>query len=254
MPKNNIITRQFTAFSRMTARISCASAVTFLVLFALLHVIEPEFDPSWRFISEYELGRYGWLMVIAFLSLMVSSASLFLAIRSQIRTIGGFIGLAFLLIGTIGFAMAAIFTTDPITATRATIHGTLHNIGAILGGNLAGAAYFLGWSLARNKAWVSVRRALLWITGLAFIGHAASLWMQVLVAQSQSKFGPTVLVGWPNRVLIVAYAGWMMALAWQVLQLYRRSSPATIPKNENSTAELQRRDSGEYLPPSSFHS
>ena len=231
MPKLNITTKPLTATSSTAARVSFATAALFLILLAVLHFLEPEFDASWRFISEYELGKFGWLMVIAFLSLMVSSASLFVALRSQIRTVGGSIGLFLLLVSMVGFGLAAIFITDPITATTATAHGMVHNTAAILGGNISGAAYFLGWSLARNKTWASARRgALLWITSLAFIGNAASVWMQVLIAQSQNKFGPTVLVGWPNRVLIVAYAGWLMALAWLVLHLYKKRSPTPLKK------------------------
>ncbi|HLZ58955.1 MAG TPA: DUF998 domain-containing protein [Ktedonosporobacter sp.] len=233
MPKLNITTKPLTALSSTAARISFAAAALFFILFAALHFLEPEFDPSWRFISEYELGQYGWLMVIAFLSLMVSSASLFVAICSQIRTIGGYIGLAFLALSTIGFLMAAIFITDPIMIGKATEHGSLHSTGAALGGNIAGAALFLGWSLARNKAWGSIRRSLLWITAIAGVGWVAAIGMSVMIAQSHSKFGPGLLVGWPNRVLIVAYAGWMMALAWRVLQLRTRldahsSSPGHI--------------------------
>ena len=230
MPKLNITTKPLTVTSSTAARVSSATAALFLILLAALHFLEPEFDPSWRFISEYELGKFGWLMVIAFLSLMVSAASLLVALRSQIRTIGGYIGLFFLLVSMVGFGLAAIFITDPLMATTATAHGMVHNTAAILGGNISGAAYFLGWSLARNKAWASARRALLWITGIAFIGNVASVWMQVLIAQSQNKFGPTVLVGWPNRLLIIAYTGWLMALAWLVLHLCKTSSPTPIKK------------------------
>jgi hypothetical protein len=32
----------------------------------LLHFLKPEIDPSWRMLGEYEIGRYGWLMRVAF--------------------------------------------------------------------------------------------------------------------------------------------------------------------------------------------
>jgi hypothetical protein len=32
-------------------------AAMFLALLILLHVLKPEFDPTWRMISEYEIGR-----------------------------------------------------------------------------------------------------------------------------------------------------------------------------------------------------
>ena len=33
-------------------------AAMFLALLILLHVLKPEFDPTWRMISEYEIGRF----------------------------------------------------------------------------------------------------------------------------------------------------------------------------------------------------
>jgi Protein of unknown function (DUF998) len=59
------------------------SASAFLIILFLLHFLEPEFDPSWRLISEYELGNYGWLMRVAFFSMAVGSISLFITLRSQ---------------------------------------------------------------------------------------------------------------------------------------------------------------------------
>jgi hypothetical protein len=242
MLKNNISTKPPTAFSEVAARVAVASAATFLVLLAALHVVESEFDPTWRFISEYELGRYGWLMVLAFLCLAVSSASLFCAIRSQIRTVGGYVGLVCLAIGTAGFVLGAVFTTDPITANHATSHGSLHDIGAALGGFIAYAAPFLGWSLARNKAWSSAGRSLLWITSIACVGLVASVYMSALIAQSHAKFGPSVLIEWPNRILIVAIASWMLALALRSIQLRRRQNARETlqPSKSDSTYPEQR--------------
>jgi hypothetical protein len=38
------------------------------VLLLGMHVLKPEIAPSWRFISEYALGDFGWLMHLAFLA------------------------------------------------------------------------------------------------------------------------------------------------------------------------------------------
>jgi len=43
-------------FEWNAARISIASGALFVVSLGSLHVLEPEFDPTWRFISEYALG------------------------------------------------------------------------------------------------------------------------------------------------------------------------------------------------------
>jgi hypothetical protein len=217
-------TKPVAAISRTAAPLSLAAAATFLVLLVALHFIKPEFDPSWRVISEYALGDYGWIMVLAFLSLAVSCISLFVAIWSQARTIGGKIGLAFLLAAAAGLIIAAIFTTDPITASHneLTTHGTLHGLGAALGTGIPIAAALIGWSLARNQAWSSARRSLLWAAGLAWIGFLVFALSMVVMFPDDGTFGPDVLIGWPNRFMIVAYSAWLMVVAWRAARLSRQ--------------------------------
>jgi uncharacterized protein DUF998 len=214
------------AISRTAARLSFVAAAMFLVLLAALHFIKPDLDPSWRVISEYSIGNYGWMMVLAFLSLAVSCVSLFVAIRSQTRTIGGKIGLAFLLVAAAGLIIAAIFTTDPITASRdeLTTHGTLHGLGAALGTGFPIAAALVGWSLARNETWSSARRSLLWAGGLAWIGFLAFALSMVVMFPDDGTFGPHVLIGWPNRFMMLAYSAWLMIIAWRAVRLSRQRS------------------------------
>jgi catechol 2,3-dioxygenase-like lactoylglutathione lyase family enzyme len=54
--KNSLATttvKPVTAISARAAKLSLGATIVFLVLLALLHVIEPEFGPMWRFMSEY---------------------------------------------------------------------------------------------------------------------------------------------------------------------------------------------------------
>jgi hypothetical protein len=165
------------------------------------------------------------MMVVAFLSLALSYVSLFVAIRSQLRTIVGHIGLALLLVSALGLTIAAIFTTDPITVSEdaLTTEGTLHNLGGTLGMAMPFAAGLIGWRLARIPAWSSAKRPLLWATGLALVAFVVSfVSIGVMVSQSGGKFGPDVLVGWPNRFEVLAYSVWLMTVAWYALQLARR--------------------------------
>ena len=214
--------RPVTAISPTAARLSFAGAATFAILLAALHFIKPELDPSWHFISEYAIGEYGWIMVLAFLSLALAYASLLVAIRSQLRTIAGRIGLALLLLSALGLTIAAIFTTDPITVSEnaVTTEGTLHNLGGTLGLAMPFAAALVGWTLSRNPAWSSARRPLLWATGLALVAFVVSfVSLSVMVSRSGGEFGPDVLVGWPNRIEIVAYSVWLMVVARQAIRV-----------------------------------
>ena len=167
------------------------------------------------------------MMEVAFLSLALSYVSLFVAIRSQLRTIVGRIGLALLLVSGLGLTLAAIFTTDPITVSEDTLttEGTLHNLSGTLGMAMPFAAGLIGWRLARIPAWSSAKGPLLWATGLALVAFVVALAsMGVMVSQSGGKFGPEVLVGWPNRIEVIAYSVWLMVVAWQAIRVREHNS------------------------------
>lgn len=224
MAEHTLRTEPVMAVPRTAARLSFASAAAFAVLLVALHFVKPELDPSWHFISEYAIGRLGWMMVLAFLALSVGYVGLFAALRSQLRTIAGRVGLAFLLVSALGLAIAAVFTTDPVTVTpgAATIEGRLHNLGGTLGFAMPFAAALIGWKLARNPAWSSARRPILWATALALVAFMVSfVSLGVIVSQSGGTFGPGVPAGWPGRFEILAYSVWMMVVARQAIQVQR---------------------------------
>lgn len=206
------------------ARLAFAGAAAFVALLTSLHLLKPELDPSWRFISEYAIGDFGWVMVLAFLSLALGYAALFLALRSQIRSLDGRIGLALLLISALSLTMGGVFTSDPITTSREamTASGRLHSLAGTLGIVMPFAAAMVSWSLARNRAWLSQRRPLLWAAGLAVLGFLTSLVsLGVMLSRSGGTFGPDVPVGWPNRIEIMSYSIWLMVVAWCAAKLRR---------------------------------
>src|SRR5262245_40012906 len=103
------------AMSFTAARITFGLAALFLVVLAGLHILKPEYDPSWRMISEYEIGRFGWAMQLAFFSLAIASVSAIVAVWSEIKSVIGYIGLVVLLIAATGMTIGGIFPSDPIT-------------------------------------------------------------------------------------------------------------------------------------------
>jgi hypothetical protein len=125
-------------------------------------------------------------------------------------------------ISALGLTIAAIFTTDPITVSEnaVTTEGTLHNLGGTLGIAMPFAAALIGWKLARNPGWSSAKQPLFWATGLALVAFVVSfVSLGVMVSQNDGKFGPEVLVGWPNRFEILAYSVWLMVVAKQALRV-----------------------------------
>lgn len=209
--------------SQIAAYISIIATVMFLVLLTVVHVLKPEIDPSWRMISEYEIGRFGWLMQIAFFSLAVSSVSLFVAIRPHMRTMSGYIGLALLLVTVIGVTIGAIFPSDPITTSEGawSTAGKMHNLGGLFSVlTFPFVAAFITWGLVRrNQAWVASRRLFLSLTVLIWL----SLGAYFLVYYLSGSVGPDTPIGWPNRVFIVAYSVWLIVIAWKARKVRHQS-------------------------------
>jgi len=216
------------AISQRAAYVSFGAAAFFLVLLAVLHVVKPEFEPSWRFVSEYAIGRHGWIMVLAFMSLAVSCTALVPAIRSQIETTGGRIGLILLLVVAVSLIVAGIFVADPITAgqDQLTTHGNLHGLAASVGiPGLPIAALLISRSLSRNPAWSAARLIVRLTAHLTWISVLLmSVSMFVLLNKSQGKFGPDVLIGWPNRLVVLSYCAWLMVVSWHSSRLSLKSS------------------------------
>jgi len=191
--------------SLSAAHLSIASGVATIALLVALHLLSPEFDPSWRMVSEYALGDYGWVLSLMFLTWALSCVMLFFAIKSQIHTIGGKIGLGFLLVSAVGTGMAAFFD----------ISHSLHGLAFMIGiPSLPIAAILISISLVRNQDWASARRSLLWLANLPWVSIVLMVIMMFIgLSQSGGEFGPNVLIGWPNRLVVLAYCVWLMAAA-----------------------------------------
>jgi hypothetical protein len=211
--KDATTTNPVTAISQTAAHLSFAAAAMSLVLLAALHVLSPELDPSWRMVSEYAIGNYAWVLALMFLSIALSCVALFFAIKSQVQTIGGKIGMGFLLATAVGLGMAAIFD----------FNHDLHGLAAMIGiPSLPIAAMLISVSLVRNPAWSSARRSLLWTANLTWISLVVMFaTLFIGLSQSGGEFGPDVPIGGPNRLLMLAYGGWLMVVAWRAARLHR---------------------------------
>lgn len=209
--------RRASALSLNTNSVSFGGAALSLLLIVALHVLKPEFDPSWRFLSEYANGRFGWVMRLSFFSMAISCASLFLSIRAQVKTLPGKIGLGFLLAAFVGLGMAGMFAMDLITTPpdQVTREGSLHGLAAMLGmPSLPVAAVLISLSLARNPDWSTARKPVLWTAHFMWISLVLLFAVIGVMLPQAGGFGPDVWVGWPNRILMLAYGLWLMTVAY----------------------------------------
>src|SRR5258706_9492145 len=227
--KNGVVTRDLPEIEVIGALLAMVAAAATLLLLAGLHILSPEFDPSFRMVSEYALGHYGWVLSLMFLAWGMSAWTLAVALWSQVKTRAGKVGLWFLVIAGLGEAMASVFDIT---------HDTGHSIAGVLGmGGFPIAALLLSVSLGRTQAWRGARSPLLWIANLSWISvvllGATLVLMTVQFAQAsgghlpqhapaQLPAGVLGLDGWADRLIVLSNCLWVFVAAWQAMKLTGR--------------------------------
>lgn len=104
----------------------------FVGIIILLHFIQPEFNPSRQFMSEYTFGDYGWLLNIAIIGNLIGSIALTLAVyHAYPPPHRSWICIICLGITTIS-VLTNFFPTDP-HGKAITAAGYIHNLGAFFG-------------------------------------------------------------------------------------------------------------------------
>jgi len=127
------------------------------------------------------------------------------------------IGILLLLVAAVGLSMGALFPTDPITVApeNASPTARLHALAVLIGNPpFLLAALLLLIAIWGNGVWEGVRVPLLILTTLIWLSLAAMIAIAAILLPRNGGFGPAVMIGWPNRVLMLSYAGWLMAAAW----------------------------------------
>lgn len=216
------------------ATLSIIFSALFLGILFSLHFLKRELDPSWRMISEYEIGRFGWLMRIAFFCWGASVLALLIALWPHLQPLAGSISRGWLLLIVLALLGAGLFKTDPITALTSSTVNRLHT--------LCGAIVILTFPIAATLAvsgllhepvgpagqnmalfWINYRGWLISTTLLTWLGMVVYFGSVILARvrdpRAGSPGGPVVHQGWPNRFMVVTYLVWNLVLAVIALKL-----------------------------------
>jgi hypothetical protein len=203
------------AWPSVAATIALAAAAASAISLLALHVLSPEFDPSWRMISEYANGRYGWLLTVVFVTWALASWALAIAVMPIWATWLGRFGLLFLVLAGVGEMMGGIFDLNH------RLHGMAFAIGVP---SATLAAIVITLALRRHGfdiplwpahlSWISV--ALMAVCMALFFASLARVGMDVS-AQSEPLAelprGVTAYNGWANRLLVGASYLWLIVAA-----------------------------------------
>lgn len=192
-------------------------STAFLIILSVLHLLKPEFDPSWRMISEYEIGAYGWMMRLAFFCWGISTFSLVFAIWPACTTGSGKVGRTWLALIGIALFGAGIFATNAITDTTVSTVDILHKIcGTLVILTFPIASLLIVRGLIKHKQWDPYRHQIIFIEIIVWLGMCAffgSIIASRAVHPGIGRVGPEIWSGWPNRLMVVCYHAWLITTA-----------------------------------------
>ena len=198
--------------------LAAGAAITTILLLAGLHILSPEFDPSWRVVSEYANGGYGWVLSLMFAAWALSSGALAFGLWPQVETRTGRIGLYFLAASGAGEAMASVFDINS---------HPMHDLAGALGiPTMVVAALLISASLCRLQPWCAGKTAVRWTCHLIWISLVLFIAAMVILVVTfhragghmsahlnQLPHGVIAFDGWANRLYVVTCCVWVITVA-----------------------------------------
>lgn len=199
------------------AMIALLFAGSFLLILFSLHFLEPKFDPSWRMISEYEIGKFGWLMRIAFFCWAGAMLFTLLAIWPVLASLSGWVTRVWFSLFVLALIGAGIFTTNPITGAEPNLADNLHKVcGSVVILTFPIATLFATRSLLLNPDLAHASGLLIALTALTWLSMFA-YFASIIAARRKDPNAGTgdshILMGWPNRIMVVCYIAWLVGVA-----------------------------------------
>ncbi len=214
--------------SAAAAWLSILATVAALISLAALHVLSPEFAPSWRMVSEYAFGHYGWVLSLMFLTWGIGIWSLAAALLPCIQTGSGKAGLVLLGVSGLGSTLASYFDIN---------HPVGHSVAGLLGVlSFPIAGFLVTAALAHLDSWQAVRKPLYllahlnWISIVLLIVTLVVMTLQMMRAtgghlpQHAPKVlppGVLALDGWADRLIILSNCSWVLVAAVHCIRLKR---------------------------------
>lgn len=193
-----------------TTAIACFAYGALVLL--LMHVLRPDYTPVDHMISDYAVGRYGWVMTTAWLAMSCGCLMLMLGLlRNGPRSVIARIGTLLLGVASIGLLVTAIFPTD-LEGAPLTRSGDIHNMSFLVNvGSIFLATVFLALGVRSDSRWASYQRTAIALTLLVVLAFI----FQFLTLHRGMPYGIA------NRFFITVLFAWFLATAFRLRALAR---------------------------------
>jgi hypothetical membrane protein len=167
-------------------RIVVVCAAYYMIVGIALHFLEPDFDPRYRFMSEYAWSAHGWLMTTTFFVLGLAILAAALAIRKvHVASRSSRIGFGLLAVGAVFVCLAGVFKLF-----------ILHSVASAVGlPSLSAAIVLLSWDFRQTMKGHGFARTLL-VIALAVLAAFLSTVSNIGLPGLQQRFFLFLVLVW----------------------------------------------------------
>jgi hypothetical protein len=192
--------RRMTTISRWIV-LSCVGY--YVAVGIALHFLEPEYDPRFRFMSEYAWSPSGWLMTTTFFVLALALVAVAVGLRKVYgSSLSARIGFGLLVVSAFGVSLAGVFR-DFIP----------HSVGSAIGlPSIVMAALILSWGFRRAEGWRPIHSVMTLLIALGMLVALLSIIVDV------------GMPGLQQRVFLGLVLLWLSLVAHQFVRLTRGRS------------------------------
>ena len=207
-------------------KVILATGAMSLLCLLLLHFLSPEYDPSWRMISEYALGKYKAFLTAFFLLSAVCTMMLPVLLWNETAGVWPKVGLVLVFLSGVGSLMGGLFDL------KHPLHGAAFALGVP---TIMVGALLVSYHLVKRSDWAQHTTGMLlaahaiWIS-LVLMGVSMAVMMNGF-KQAGIPMGPgatppdtvplgvVAIAGYFNRLLVLCNIAWVMAMAYVYLLL-----------------------------------
>lgn len=196
--------------------ITLSSVIYYASAIVLLHVLRTDFDPKYRYLSEYARGRYGILMTSTFFALSAGSLALSFGLWRSVSSKLHFLpGLLLWVIWACAVFLAGIYTGD-LQGTPPTQIGKIHDqMGMIAFPSATLAIPLLSLALRWETGWRSAWPATMLLSLLSVV--------VVVCFLALDRFGQMGLGGLDQRIFLGATLIWIWIVGRKMLMIARQA-------------------------------
>jgi len=197
----------YAARSTIPALVAMVLISCFAFAVIVLHFLRTDYNPLQRFISEYAVGPYNFVMRLAFFCLSAGSLALVVALYTGILgSARSYAALILILMWGICVFIAGIFPTD-LVGSAETSSGSIHDKASLIGFVSIVLASFFLLRFRRDERWRKYYRSSLLLSViimLAFLAFMASIIMQ------------STMIGLVQRLFIMLVLSWLVITARRI--------------------------------------